>query len=108
MRVQPADCFYGDNNAFEEALLARRMPHVLARRALLGRGWAPADTAHSSKEAALPLQAWHQVERRYRDGHIEQWWATELTLLVMARASRCAQFAPRPTGANCRLCPPGT
>ena len=29
----------------------------------------------------MPLGAWHQVIRRFRDGHTERWWAAELTLL---------------------------
>ena len=37
-----ADCFYGDNHALETALLQCRLPHVLARRGAVGRGWAPA------------------------------------------------------------------
>ena len=77
-----ADCFYGDNNALEAALLQRRLPHVLARRGALGRGWAPVEADHSFKDAAqaLPLRAWHEVLRRFRDGHTERWWAAELTL----------------------------
>ncbi|CAN5472089.1 IS701 family transposase [soil metagenome] len=77
-----ADCFYGDYRALEKALLARRLPHVLARRGALGRGWAPAEADHSFKDAArsLPLRAWRSVVRRFRDGHTERWWAAELTL----------------------------
>ena len=78
-----ADCFYGDNHALEAALLARRLPHVLARRGALGRGWAPVEADHSFKDAAkaLALRAWREVTRRFRDGHTERWWAAELTLL---------------------------
>lgn len=78
-----ADCFYGDNNALEGAFLQRRLPYVLAHRGTIGRGWAPAHAAHSFEEAArdLPLRAWRRIERRFRDGHTEQWWAAELTLL---------------------------
>lgn len=78
-----ADCFYGDNNALETALLKRRLPHVLARRGALGRGWAPAQADHSFMDAAraLPLRAWREVIRRFRDGHTERWWAAELKLL---------------------------
>jgi SRSO17 transposase len=77
-----ADCFYGDNNALEGALLKRRLPHVLARRGAVGRGGAPAEADHSFKDAAqaLPLSAWREVIRRFRDGHTERWWAAELTL----------------------------
>jgi hypothetical protein len=77
-----ADCFYGDDRALEKALLDRRLPHVLARRGAVGRGWAPAAADHSFKDAAqaLPLRAWREVIRRFRDGHTERWWAAELTL----------------------------
>lgn len=77
-----ADCFYGDNDAFEGALRQRRLPYVLAHRGTVGRGWAPADVAHSFEDAAraLPMRAWHRIERRFRDGHSERWWAAELTL----------------------------
>ncbi|MBG6073672.1 SRSO17 transposase [Polaromonas sp. CG_9.7] len=77
-----ADCFYGDDRALEKALLDRRLPHVLARRGAFGRGWAPAEADHSFADAAeaLPLSAWREVTRRFRDGHTEHWWAAELTL----------------------------
>jgi SRSO17 transposase len=77
-----ADCFYGDNHGLEEALLKRRLPHVLAHRGSVGRGWAPAEADHSFSDAAqsLPLHAWQRVKRRFRDGHTERWWAAELTL----------------------------
>ena len=63
-----SDCFYGDNNALEEALLKRRLPHVLAHRGELGRGWAPAEADHSFNDAAqaVPLRAWREVIRRFR------------------------------------------
>ena len=69
------DCFYGDDRALEKALLDRRLPHVLARRGAHGRGWAPAKADHSFKDAArsLPLRAWREVTRRFRDGHTERW-----------------------------------
>jgi SRSO17 transposase len=78
-----ADCLYGDNDALEGALRQRRLPYVLAHRGTVGRGWAPADVAHSFDDAAreLPQRAWCRVERRFRDGHVERWWAAELTLL---------------------------
>ena len=41
------DCFYGDNHGLQTALFKRGLPHVLARRGTLGRGWAPAQADHS-------------------------------------------------------------
>lgn len=78
-----ADCAYGDNGALEAAPRQRRLPYVLAHRGTVGRGWAPADVAHSFDDAAreLPLRAWQRIVRRFRDGHTERWWAGELTLL---------------------------
>jgi SRSO17 transposase len=78
-----ADWFYGDNHGLEAALLQRRLPHVLAHRGSVGRGWAPAEADHSFNDAArsLALRAWQPVQRRFRDGHTERWWAAELTLL---------------------------
>jgi SRSO17 transposase len=77
-----ADCAYGDNIAFEEALGEHHRPYVLAQRGRVGY-WAPVQAAHSFEEATrrVRLCAWSQVVRRFRDGHTERWWATELTLL---------------------------
>jgi hypothetical protein len=45
-------------------------------------GWAPADVAFSFREAAqnVPRNCWRAVERHFRDGHAEIWWAAELSL----------------------------
>jgi SRSO17 transposase len=77
-----ADCAYGDNPAFAHTLTERHLPYVLAHRGTVGGGWAPADVAHSFEDAAreLPMRTWHRIERRFRDGRIERWWAAELTL----------------------------
>jgi SRSO17 transposase len=81
-RAIVADCFYGDNDGLATALREHRLPYVLARRGSAGGGWAPAAVAHTFKEAAreVPPGAWQPVERRFRDGHAERWWAAELTL----------------------------
>jgi SRSO17 transposase len=78
-----ADCFYGDNEALEAAFRQRQWPYVLAHRGTVGRGWAPADVAHSFQDAAcdVPRRAWCRIKRRFRDGHSELWWVAELTLL---------------------------
>jgi hypothetical protein len=78
-----ADCFYGDHRELVATLRQRRLPFVLSNRGTVGRGWAPADVAHSFDEAIgeLHLRDWHKVVRHFRDGHVEQWWAAELTFL---------------------------
>lgn len=77
-----ADCFYGDHRGLVSALRQRRLPFVLPHRDTAGRGWAPAEAAHSFDEAvhALRRRDWYSVTRHFRDGHTEQWWAAELTL----------------------------
>jgi SRSO17 transposase len=77
-----ADSAYGDNPTFVHTLTARMLPYVLAHSGTASRGWAPAEVAHSFVDAAreLPRQAWQRIQRRFRDGHAERWWAAELRL----------------------------
>jgi hypothetical protein len=86
-RAVVADCFYGDNPGFTDALLAAKVPFVLALKP--GKGtWAPADAAHTPVEAASELGwrspsrpgRWRRVPRRFRDGHAETWWAADAEL----------------------------
>jgi hypothetical protein len=86
-RAMVADCFYGDNASFTDALLAAKVPFVLALKPRKGT-WAPADAAHTPVEAAGELGwrgpsrpgQWRPVTRRFRDGHTETWWAADATL----------------------------
>ncbi len=48
-----ADCFYGDNTGFEEALGRARVAFVLALKPRKGT-WAPSDEPHTPVEAARP------------------------------------------------------
>jgi DDE superfamily endonuclease len=82
-----ADCAYGDNPGFTDALTAAKVPFVLALKP--GKGtWAPAEAAHTPTEAAGELGwqgskkpgRWRRVTRRFRDGHAETWWAADATL----------------------------
>lgn len=77
-----ADCAYGANVEFEATLEKHGWPFVLAQRGRV-EYWAPARAAHSFQQAAhaVPLSVWTRVLRRFRDGHTELWWATELSLL---------------------------
>jgi DDE superfamily endonuclease len=86
-RAVVADCAYGDNSGFTEALLAAKIPFVLALKPRRGT-WAPADAAHTPVKAAAELGwrgpsrpgRWRRVERRFRDGHAEAWWAADAAL----------------------------
>lgn len=52
-----ADCFYGDHRELVATLRQRRLPFVLSHRGTVGRGWAPADVAHSFDEAIEELHS---------------------------------------------------
>jgi SRSO17 transposase len=86
-RAVVADCFYGDNPGFTDALTAAKTPFVLALKPRKGT-WAPADAAHTPTEAARELGwrspgkpgQWRRLQRRFRDGHTETWWAADAQL----------------------------
>ncbi|MFL6273549.1 MAG: IS701 family transposase, partial [Actinomycetes bacterium] len=86
-RAVVADCFYGDNPGFTEALEAAKVPFVLALKPRKGT-WAPVDAAHTPTEAAGELDwqgprkpgRWRRIQRRFRDGHTETWWAADAQL----------------------------
>jgi hypothetical protein len=60
---------------------------VLALRPSRGT-WAPIDQLHTPEEAARALRwrgpakpgGWTPIQRAFRDGHTETWWAADLTL----------------------------
>jgi hypothetical protein len=86
-RAVVADCFYGDNTGFVEALGRAGVAFVLAVKPRKGV-WAPAEEAHTPREAAAELAwtspeqpgDWTKVTRRFRDGHTETWWAADAGL----------------------------
>jgi len=86
-RAVVADCFYGDNVGFTEALGAAGVAYVLAVKPRKGV-WAPAEEAHTPREAAAELAwaspeapgDWARVTRRSRDGHTQTWWAADAAL----------------------------
>jgi hypothetical protein len=80
-RAIVADCAYGDT--LEAPLQEQALPFVLARRGRVPLGWVSEGVVNSFEEAAraMPISSWVPVERRFRDGHAEIWWAVELTLL---------------------------
>jgi len=86
-RAVVADCFYGDNTGFTEALGQAGEAFVLAVKPRKGV-WAPAEQAHTPREAAAELAwtspaepgDWTRVTRRFRDGHTQTWWAADARL----------------------------
>jgi hypothetical protein len=86
-RAVVADCFYGDNEGFVQALGHARVAFVLAVKPRKGT-WAPEEEAHTPVEAAHQLGwggpawpgPWRRVIRRFRDGHTETWWAADARL----------------------------
>jgi hypothetical protein len=86
-RAVVADCAYGDNPGFTDALGAAGVPFVVALKPRRGT-WAPADAAHTPTEAAEELGwrsptrpgRWRRITRRFRDGHTETWWAADAQL----------------------------
>ncbi|GAC1459556.1 MAG: IS701 family transposase [Ktedonobacterales bacterium] len=86
-RAVVADSLYGENREFERALAEAGLAYVLALKPSHGV-WAPEAETHTPKEAAQQLHwedadhpgDWTAVERRFRDGHEEIWWAADLRL----------------------------
>ncbi|MFF4185444.1 IS701 family transposase [Streptomyces sp. NPDC001691] len=86
-RAVVADCAYSVSDDWYLALREARLPYVVHLRPHRGT-WAPADQPHTPIDAAHAL-AWHDaehpgdwtpVERHFRDGHTETWWAADATL----------------------------
>jgi hypothetical protein len=88
LRAVVADSFYGENETFRRGLHRLEVGFVVALKRSHA-WWHPLEEVGSLLEVAEeagwhgPEQpgAWEQVERRFRDGHTEAWWALE----VMAR-----------------------
>jgi DDE superfamily endonuclease len=85
-RAVVADCASGDNVNFEAGLWDAGLPYVVSLKPSTG-SWALADQAHTPEEAARRLRwrdpahpgDWTPVERRFRDGHTQTWYAADLT-----------------------------
>jgi SRSO17 transposase len=86
-RAVVADSFYGENDTFRTGLARLGVGYVLALRPSHA-WWAPVGTVNSLEEAARAAPwdgtdapgAWQPVERTFRDGHTETWWALEVTV----------------------------
>jgi hypothetical protein len=85
-RAVVADCAYGDNVKFEAGLWEAGLPYVVGLKPAQGT-WARSDQAHTPEQAARRLRwhgptqpgDWTPVERRFRDGHTQTWYAADLT-----------------------------
>ena len=86
-RAVVADSFYGENETFRTGLAELGVGYVLALRPSHA-WWAPVGTVNSLADAARAAAwdgpdapgAWQPVERAYRDGHTDTWWALEVTV----------------------------
>ena len=79
-----ADCFYGDDASVREGLQNLEVGYVLALKPSHS-WWHPVSEPGSLNEVALatPWQATtpgarQAVDRAFRDGHTERWWALEI------------------------------
>jgi SRSO17 transposase len=86
-RAVVADCGYGDHDEFRHTLREAGLPFVMALKPRRGT-WAYGPDAHTPVEAAQALtwtdpehpSDWTPVERTFRDGHTEVWWAADARL----------------------------
>jgi SRSO17 transposase len=86
-RAVAADCAYGDQDGFRRDLYAAGLPFVMALKPSHGT-WAYGKDAYTPVHAAHALNwtdsehpgDWTPVERIFRDGHTETWWAADASL----------------------------
>jgi hypothetical protein len=86
-RAVVADCFYGEDHGVQEGIRGLGQGYVLALKPSHA-WWHPADTVGSLQEAAELAGwkgpetpgTWVQIERAFRDGHLETWWALEVDI----------------------------
>ncbi len=86
-RAVVADCFYGEDHGVQQGLRDLGTGYVLALKPSHA-WWHPIDTIGSLQEAAEAAEwngptasgAWVRVERTFRDGHTETWWALEVDI----------------------------
>lgn len=84
-RAVVADSFYGEHRAFRKGLEQLALGYVLALKPSHA-WWHEADTLGSLDDIARAQPwtsaeqhgAWVAVERQFRDGHTETWWALEV------------------------------
>lgn len=83
LRAVVADSFYGENLGFIEGLEQLELGYVLALRPSHA-WWHPQGEIGSVEEVARSEPwhpqapgAWQKLNRRFRDGHTEDWWVLE-------------------------------
>ncbi|MEU0836815.1 transposase, partial [Streptomyces sp. NPDC005969] len=86
-RAVAADCAYGDQDSFRRQLSEAGLPFVMALKPSHGT-WAYGKDAYTPVDAARALTwtdpehpgDWTAIERTFRDGHTETWWAADAQL----------------------------
>jgi len=86
-RAVVADCFYGEDHGVQQGIRELGKGYVLALKPSHA-WWHPIDSIGSLQEAAEAAGwqspegpgAWGQIERVFRDGHTETWWALEVDM----------------------------
>lgn len=86
-RAVVADCFYGDYDDLRVELSRAGWGFVMALKPSRGT-WQYGADAYTPKDAARAVKwngpqdpgGWTEIQRTYRDGHTETWWAADATL----------------------------
>jgi hypothetical protein len=86
-RAVVADCFYGDHDDLRAELRQTGWGFVMALKPSRG-SWQYDAEAYTPRHAARAVEwddpdhpgGWTKVQRRFRDGHTETWWAAEASL----------------------------
>nr|WP_241838645.1 transposase [Streptomyces sp. TSRI0281] len=114
-RAVSADCAYGDQDGFRRDIYAAGLPFVMALKPSHGT-WVYGKDAYTPLHAARALTwtdpehpgDWTPVERTFRDGHTETWWAADARLGWWGPTETSACSWPPPTRSPCPRSPPGT
>jgi hypothetical protein len=84
-RAVVADCFYGEDHGVQQGIRDLGTGYILALKPSHA-WWHQVDSIGSLQEAADAAGwqspkapgTWVQIERSFRDGHTETWWALEV------------------------------